>query len=605
MSIACFFIYRFINLQFSDRIKLTPDKRLEVRRGFIKDKNGYILAISIESESLFANPEVIKNPIDVANRLSPIIGISKNFILRRIIKEKRFVWLKRKMDDEETERVKSLKIKGLHFKKEFKRLYPHDRLASNIIGFVAIDNNGLDGIEYRFDNLLSGRDRRSILQRVIDIRERDLVEGKSLSLTIDRFIQNVSEKEIARGVREFNAERGVIAILEVNTGRVLAIAKYPNFNPNYYYKYSDEVRGNFTVVNSFEPGSTFKIIALAAIMEHFPGALKKKFLCEGRVEIGDASIKCGRSHGKVNINDIIKHSCNVGIIKAMKEVSKKDFYNVIKKFGFGDRVGIELPGESRGIVRSTTSWSGLSKYSISIGQEISVNSLQLIAAFGAIGNYGVYLNPKIIESIGKNDGSVVQGFFPSSKGRILSENNAKKIIKIMREVVVGGTGEKADFEYYKAVGKTGTAQKSMRRGGYSPDRFVASFIGLAPMERPDICILVVIDEPMGTNSGGEVAAPVFARAAKRILLYRGVKVKRIAAKDPLKIKSKKKKFDGSTMPNFNGLTASESIKLLLKMQKGYSFKYYFIGSGKVYKQSPVPGTKISGKKEIILFLRER
>ncbi len=605
MSLACFFVYKFIDLLVTDKINLLNEKKSEIRRGYIKDRHGYILAVSIENESLFANPEEIQDPIAVAKILSPVIDKSRGYILKRLNRKKRFIWLKRKLDASEIDKVKSLRINGLYFKKEFKRYYPHGRTASNIIGFVDVDNNGLDGIEYKYDKILSGLDKRSFFQSIDKPEKGEIIEGKNIVLTVDKYIQHICEKEIKKGVIKQDAKQGVVTVLEVSTGRVLAIAKYPDFDPNYYNKYSDEARSNFSVVNGFEPGSTFKVIALAAIMEYAPDALKIRYRCEGKIEIGDATIKCGKKHGVININEIIKHSCNVGIIKAIREVDREDFHDFINKFGFGEKLGVDLPGEYSGILWPIDKWSGLSKYSISIGQEISVTSLQLTAAFASIGNFGIYLNPRIIESIERPDGSLEQSFYPVTKGRIISIKNSKRILKIMRNVVLDGTGQKAGLLYYKAVGKTGTGQKSMKRGGYYKNRFVSSFIGLAPMKKPDLCILVIIDEPENKSAGGDVAAPVFAKIADRVLLYRGIKLKEIPPIDPVKIKLSKRNFNGKTMPNFSGLTISGSLELLHEIQKKHNIRYSFQGNGKVYRQSLIPGTKLSNKTELTLFLKER
>ncbi|MCU0822723.1 MAG: penicillin-binding transpeptidase domain-containing protein [Spirochaetes bacterium] len=605
-GLAFFYIYRFTGILFTEKINLTTEINTKIKRGRITDLNGYVLAMSVESQSLFANPQEIENPADVSKKLSRILGYNSEWISQRLNRNKRFVWLKRKMDDADAGNIKSLGIKGLYFKKEFKRIYPQGRTASNIIGFTDIDNNGLEGIEFQFDKILKGMDGRiSLFQNLPGIDERTIIEGKNITLTIDRFIQHISEHEIKNAVSASGAKQGVITVLEVKTGRILAIAKYPDFDPNYYNKFSDEARGNFSIVNSFEPGSTFKIIALSAIMEYRPEALNKAYLCDGSIEIGDAVIKCGKAHGNVNIYDIIKHSCNVGIIKAMTDVKKKDFYELIKRFGFGEKTGVELPGEDMGIVRPVDKWSGLSKYSMSIGHEISVTSIQLAAAFCAIGNGGIYLRPRIIEAIERPDGTLDQSFYPASKGIIIKKTDAQRILKMMREVVTGGTGEKADIDYYRAAGKTGTAQKYNRRGGYDPNRFVASFIGLAPIENPDVCILVIIDEPGGEIAGGDVAAPVFASTARRILPYRGVKIKTIPEMNPLKFKSGVKKFDGRRVPDFSGMSVSESLKILISMQETRKISYRFVGSGIVSGQSLMPNSDIADNKEIILYLREK
>ena len=598
MGIAFFFVYRLIDLHFSDRIWLTSTKEMKIRRGWIKDRNGSILAMSIERYSLFVNPEEVENPEEIASILSPKIGLSENYILRRVTRKKRFVWLKRKLDDSIVEIIKRLAIKGLYFRKEFHRVYPQGKLASNIIGFVGIDNIGLGGIEYRFDRILSGRLNESLLTK-----EGKVFQGDNITLTIDRFIQYIAEREIKNCVRKVNARRGVSVVFEIKTGRLLAIAKYPNFDPNYYNKYSDDDRKNFTVIDSFEPGSTLKVIALAAILQHAPDTISRRFQCNGSIKVADTTIRCTEIHNQLNLYDIIKYSCNVGVIQAIKNVKNEDFYNVLMGFGFGKRVSSEILGESDGILRPIDGWSGLSKYSISIGHEISVTSIQLVSAFGAIANEGVYLVPTIIESIEKSDGSILKSFCTRTRGRILSRDISNKILKIMKGVVDGGTGGKAFLEYYNVCGKTGTSQKSMRRGGYYPNKYIASFIGIAPMENPDLCLLVVIDEPEEGSSGGRVAAPVFARIASQVLPYRGIKASVKPALDPMAKHSFIGKFDGISMLDFRGLLLSESLKLLIDMQKKCNITYSIIGHGRVYRQYPKPNARIAGNQKISLYLR--
>jgi cell division protein FtsI (penicillin-binding protein 3) len=597
-GIAFFFIYRLADLHFSSKISINPKNNFETKRGYIKDKNGNLLAVSVEKNSLFINPKEINNPAVFLKAISPLTGFSEKSIQSKVNKSKSFVWIKRKLDDNEYAKIKNLNFKGMHFIKEYHRVYPYEILAANILGFTGIDNNGLEGIEYRFNDLLLSREKSGIFESEDKTRFKN-----SIVLTIDKYIQYISEREIKQAVINSNSIQGAALVLEVKTGKVLAIAKYPSFNPNYYYKYTNEERGSFTVASAFEPGSTLKVIALAAILEKNPAAIQREYNCTGSMVIGDTTINCTKVHGKVNMTDIIKYSCNVGMMQAIKSVSKDDFLDTLKKFGFGEKTDIELPGEASGILRPVEEWSGLSKYSISIGQEISVTSLQMAAAFGAIANGGVYLYPTIIERIESDDGSVSQNYSLRSKGRVIGSSNASKILQMMRTVVAGGTGELANFEYYSPAGKTGTAQKSIK-GVYSRNKYSASFIGIAPLHNPDICVFVVLDEPKKSTSGGETAAPAFARIAKKTLVYRGERINKIAAKDPINIKSKEKKFDGISMPDFRGLLMSESIELLIKMQNKYSVQYNFSGNGKVYSQIPAPGTKLTGKVQITLNLRE-
>ncbi len=595
LGVACFFIFKLSSLHFSDRIRLSTGHG-EARRGRIMDRNGYILAMSVEKDSLFANPMKVERPAETAAAIAPVIGIAKDVLTERLSRKKQFVWLKRRLDDGESERLHAMKLPGIYFRKEMQRVYPHGKLAANIIGFVGLDNKGLAGIEYKYDSLLMGRDGG----------ERDdedvIPEGKSVVLTVDRFIQYQAEKGIEDSVRRFNARQGAVLVFEVKTGRVLAIGKYPSFDPNAYYRYSDVERNSYTVTDSFEPGSTLKIIAMALLLELFPD-FNREFTCNGYVEVADTVINCIGVHGRVTPPDIIRHSCNAGVIQAMQAVQKKNCYDMLRRFGFGSKVGIELPGESEGILRPLAAWSGLSKYSTAIGQEISVTSLQLAAAFGAVGNGGVYMIPSIIEAIQREDGTVARSFYPRSRGRVITERTAQRLMSMMRLVVENGTGSAARIRFYIVFGKTGTGQKSTRQGGYS-DRATASFIGLAPYEDPQICILVIVDEPAGNVGGGTAAAPVFAQVAERILPYCGIKTNPTTVSGAVRSTTERILFDGTTMPDLKGLSLSQSLAQLIAIQKRFAVTYSFQGSGRVAIQEPVPGTRIENKTQIRLHLKE-
>ncbi len=596
LGAAAYFFAALFNLHFSDRIIVNGRGGPDLRRGFIRDRNGNYLAMTIERNSLFANPGKISDPARVAELLSPIIGVSRDIIHERLSREKQFVWLKRRLDDAAAERVRSLNIPGLRFKKEMMRVYPGGKLACNVLGFTGTEGRGLEGLEYRFDSVLAG-------DRVIDEAAGELTAGYDVTLTIDRFIQHRAETAIDEAAKNTGARNGMVLVMEVKTGRVLAIAGYPAFDPNFFSRYSPEQRRSYTVTDSFEPGSTLKILAMALLLELFPN-LDRRYLCGGSIEVADTVIKCIDTHGSVSIDDIIRLSCNSGIIQAMKSVKKGDYHDLLRRFGFGARTGVELPGESEGILRPLKQWSGLSKYSIAIGQEISVTSLQLAAAFSAIGNRGVYMVPTIIESIARHDGSVVQSFHPRSRGRIIRQSTADRLLTMMKLAVEKGTAKRAAITYYFVIGKTGTAQKSRPTGGYYTDRETAVFVGLAPYEDPEICVLVVLDEPSGA-SGGAVAAPVFARVAERILPYMGIRTRYAVTRGELKSgKARGPSVSGNLIPDFRGLTMAEALSGLTAMQKNMVLTYTFRGTGRVYRQEPAPGTAAAGKVKMNLFLKE-
>ncbi len=595
--LTVFFVIRLFDLHFSDKIIISESEPRDTGRGYITDRNGYYLALSVEYDSIFANPSEIINREIAAEQLAAATGLAPSYIIHKLLIDKRFVWIKRKCDQSTVERIKSLKIKGVYFRKEYRRVYPYDELASNITGFVGLDNHGLEGIEYQFDKILSGRD-----EIVRDETGSEIYQRKNLRLTIDRFIQYVAEDELENAVKRHGTQQCSVMIMEVGTGRVLAFAKKPSFDANRFQDYPPYARKNFSIVDTFEPGSTFKIMSLVSLMENSPESLKREYFCDGYVDINGIRINCLHKHGKLNINEIINQSCNAGMIQSVKPLEKSDLYKTLRKFGFGEKTGIELPGEALGILRPVNQWSGLSKYSMSIGHEISVTASQITAAFNAIANGGVYLSPTIIESIERPDGSVVKSFYPASKGRVISSEYANIIISMMREVVKKGTGKKANSLFYEIAGKTGTAQKFNRNIGEYSDRNVSSFIGMAPVKNPAICMFVVFDDPGDSATGGSVAAPVFARITERILPYLGIGGGDISG---LTIKNSRRErdIDYQTMPDFTGLGAGEAAKILRVLNEKSGIRFYLKGEGRVYAQKPVPGSEIKSNESIIILMR--
>ena len=597
---ALFLAYRLLTLHFSDSIYVPSDADREVHRGAILDREGGLLAVSVERRSLFANPSEIPDPDAVAGALAPLIGVPRSTLAERMKREKRFVWLRRKLDDDTADRVSAMRVKGLYLRAERHRVYPHGTLASNIIGFAGLDNKGLEGIEYKYDDVLSGA--RGPARTPPDA---DYIEGASVRLTIDRVAQYTAEREIERAVRETGARQGAAVVMEVKTGRLLAVAKYPLVDPNSYWEHSPEDMKNFAVVDSFEPGSTLKVIAAAALLEAHPDVLRQKFRCEGKIEVADATIKCTAVHGDLTLDEIIKHSCNAGMIQAVRRLKREELYSMLRRFGFGRETGVEMPGESAGLLRGVGEWSGLSRYSLSIGQEISVTSIQMAAAFGAIANGGVYMAPSIIESIEADDGSAARRFSPKSRGRVIRKDIAARLLDMMKGVVEGGTATRARLAYYEAVGKTGTAQKSMPRGGYHPGKYMASFVGIAPLDDPDVCILVLLDEPPESASGGAVAAPVFARIAERILPCRGVSKRHVNAPAPLKGAPREVVARRGQTPDFRGLRLGEAVRALAGLRRDFPIEYSLVGRGVVRRQSPEPGTPLENRRRLILYLEER
>ncbi len=599
LIVSFFLLSKLIRLHFSGKIIVKAGRTPEIKRGVIKDRNGDILAMSIEADSVYANPEEIENPRELADVLSQIIDLPRDTILRRLLFKRKFIWLNRKGEPGITAKINKLGVRGIYLKKEYKRVYPNRNLASNFLGFTGIDNSGLEGMESRYNRILSGFSLGYYSDNNVHT-----VYGNNIVLTIDRFIQHAAESEIKKAVVEYRAKQGAVIITEVKTGRILAMAKYPNFDPNRYSDYSPFKRRNFTVIDFFEPGSTLKILSAAAILESSPEAAQREFICRGKIEIYDTTINCTGVHGRVNLKKSLRHSCNVGMIEAMKSVKKEKFYELLSRFGFGRSLESGLPGESKGIFRTPGRWSGLSKYSMAIGHEISVTSVQMAAAIGAIANGGIYLKPGIIEYIEESSGKKIREYPPEVKGRVLRRKDAAKLMLMMKDVVENGSGKRAASDYYEFAGKTGTSKKFSLKGGAYSDRVIASFIGVGPFRDPEVCIYVVIDEPEGKEYGGKIAAPVFKKIAEKILPQMGIKGMSNRSGRLRKRRETGVSIKGDRMPDFRGTRLAPALRTLRVMQDRFGVDYRLKGSGRVTSQSPEPGAKVKRGGKVILYMRE-
>jgi cell division protein FtsI/penicillin-binding protein 2 len=522
-----------------------------------------------------------------------VLGIPAESVSERLQRKRRFVWLRRKLDGTVMEEVSRLGLPGVGFRKEFLRVYPHDELASNIIGFVGIDNIGLEGVEYQYNQLLASREGAA---------EQDTTAfGRNIVLTIDRYIQERTEDELKKAIEACGARQGAAVVMDIRSGRILALAKAPGFNPNRYYAYPEANLRSFSVTDAYEPGSTMKILSLVAAYEHDPSLFRRGYVCNGSIGIADVAISCERPHGRVGISEIVAHSCNVGVIETMKSVPREKLHETLKAFGFGMKTDSGIPGESGGIFRETAQWSGLSKYSISIGYELSVTSLQMAAAFSAIANDGVYNSPVIIERVENENGDVLRGFYPRSRGRVCQEKTARLMMQLMRGAVTGGTARAANIGYYTVVGKTGTSKKFSRQKGLYSDMSMSSFAGIAPLENPRICVYVVMDSPAGGESGGTVAAPVFARIAGAVMPYLGITKVSYRGVHPVKRKSDSGNFDGRAMPDFTGMSLAPALDLLARMQAMTGVRYSIQGTGRIYKQVPEAGSPLKPGHDVVIY----
>jgi len=498
------------------------------KRGVIYDRNLKELAISINLSSIFAEPFKVKDKGPASEKLAGVLGISRDEIYKKLSQERGFVWLARKVSQDTARKVRSLDIKGIDFIKEPQRVYPNGVLASHILGFTDMDSNGIEGLELRFDKYLKGvvgyryaiRDAKQREVPGYEYKEILPIDGDSMVLTIDSMIQSFAENELEDGFKKYHAKGACIIVMDPYTGDILALSNRPNFDPNNANSSIPDFRRNRAVCDFFEPGSSFKIVAASSLLEEKAVKPGDKFFCEnGEYKWCGHTYHDHKPHGWLEFRDVIKFSSNIGTMKAAQRLGKDRLYKYIKKFGFGSKTGIDLPGEVNGIATHPSTWSKLSLCSISMGQEVTVTAIQLACAISALANGGNLVKPRIVERIQDRTGHAIQKFESKKPQRVISEETAKEMRDILRSVVDSGTAQLAEAKGYFPAGKTGTAQKVEPNGTYSHRKFTASFIGFVPYDDPKFVIVVIMDEPRPIYYGGVVCAPVFKKVATQLMSY--------------------------------------------------------------------------------------
>jgi cell division protein FtsI (penicillin-binding protein 3) len=527
---------------------------LDPLRGPILDRNGKELAVSVDVDSVFAEPGAVDDAAGSARRLAPIVGLPASELRERLASDRHFVWVKRKITPELRRRIEALKIAGVGFVRESRRYYPKRALAAHVVGACGMDNQGLAGLEFMYDGAIRGtagqmvalRDGRG--GRVLDREKKEPAPGFGLRLTVDEVIQYDVERALDESMRETQAEGATVVVLRPQTGEVLALASRPVFDPNVYSDASESGRRNRATTDYYEPGSTFKVVTAAAALDTGRVHPKEVIWCEnGSIVVAKHRFKEDRlPFGNLTFSEVLAKSSNVGAIKVAQRMRPEEFIGYIRDFGFGRKTGIDLPGESPGILRDVSDWSGLSQASIAMGQEIGVTTLQLAAMMGAIANDGVWKRPRIVQELLPSPGGRAPGLpadsLPSradagdaglpdavpvpgaqavpDERRVIEARTARTLRFILTQVTTDGTGKAAAVPGYSVSGKTGTAQKIDASGHYSRGRHVSWFAGFVPAGTPALAIVVMVDEPKGAKfHGGDVAAPVFSRIAQSALMY--------------------------------------------------------------------------------------
>jgi cell division protein FtsI (penicillin-binding protein 3) len=502
---------------------------LEPRRGTIYDAKLRPQAVNLAIESLYASPREIpaKEKNKTVDSLSSILSLSRAMLQERLSRDKSFVWIARKLPPPQAEQIKKLNIRGLGFLKESKRCYPNGYLGSHILGFAGLDNSGLEGIEKAFNTYLQGQTGWTIFlrdarQKKLDLSEHMVppVEGYDIRLTIDEVIQYIAERELDKAYKIHRAKAASIVVMDPYTGAILAMANRPTYDLNVFSKANKEQIRNRSVCDVFEPGSVFKIVTASAALEEKKVTEQDTFFCEnGAYKFAGHVLHDHKSHGTLTFKEVIEQSSNIGTVKVAQLLGPTLFHKYIKLFGFGSKLGIDIPGEVSGLLKEPRLWSKTSMLALPMGQEVGVTALQLASAISVIANGGTLMQPYMISEIGDKYGQPIKQFSPKPIRRVISEDTALRVRKILTSVVENGTGKLAKVSGFSAAGKTGTAQKLDPNGRYSHDKFVASFIGFAPAEEPLVTIVVTVDEPHPYYFGGVVSAPVFKNVAGAVIRY--------------------------------------------------------------------------------------
>jgi len=602
-------LYKLAARQQMSQIPLVP------KRGTIYDQNMNELAVSIEVDSVYAESKKIVDVERAVWEISNVLQSDPKELRDKLKGQRSFEWIQRKISPKEAEAMRSLRLSGIHFLKENKRFYPQSHLAAHVIGFVGLDSKGLEGIEYQYDALLNGK--QNVLTTEKDAMGRGIMTDggprekeehyKNIILTLDKQIQHIAETELSQSVQRWGAKGGMVIVMDPRSGKILALTSYPFFNPNQYLQYRSKSWRNRAISDVFEPGSMFKAFLAAAVLEEKVVRPTDSFFCEnGSYTVYDRTIRDTSKHGWLSFQQIIKVSSNIGAAKAAEKIGKDRFYRYLCDFGFGEKTGIGLPGEAKGIFQHPRYWAPVTLHTIAFGQGIAVTGIQMVAALSAIVNGGTLMKPYVVEKMTDEKEVVVQSFKPEPIRRVISEETSRTVLSLLKTTTEkGGTGEQAVPQGYEVGGKTGTAQKvDSLLGGYSEDKYVSGFMGFAPVDEPKIVVLVVIDEPQGANYGGVVAAPVFRGVVEKVLPYLQVFPKgTMIVKNEPELSNRKETPRGTpvidgvrvgkgaekgVMPDLIGL----SMRSALSRIEGRGLIIRVSGNGRLVEQVPRPGAVI-------------
>jgi cell division protein FtsI (penicillin-binding protein 3) len=597
------------------------------QRGDIADRRGRRLASSVEVYSLYAESIRIDDPKPVAQKLSKLLDLDYLKTYEKLSSKRWFVWIKRKLTPTQKAEVAELNIPALRFVPETKRIYPNRELASHVLGFVGVDGKGLEGLELKFEGDLRGakgsipiyRDRLGRTVYREESPERFQPAGGNLVLTLDKTLQYRMENALRKAVTEQRAKSGMAVMMDPWTGEIMALSVFPSYDPNLFWKYPAANRRNRVVVDCFEPGSTMKVFTAMMAVENGSVRPGEAIYCEnGRYKVGGHVVRDTHPHEWLTLDRIIQVSSNIGALKVGMRLKKPVLYEGLRAFGFGEPTGIDLPGETKGLLRPVGNWVTIDFATICFGQGVSISPLQLVTAMSAVANGGMIMRPHVVKHLEDPNGKIIRTFAPQPVRRVVSEKTAKIVGEMLKKVTEhGGTGSRAAVEGYKVAGKTGTAQKvDPSTGRYSGRNFVSSFVGYFPADAPVAALLVMIDEPRKATYGGLVAAPVFKDIAEQTIPYLGIKPDEVymaegeidsaatsaatASNASPVLNPAEEAEDPGIMPNLLGLDARSALVMLT----GRGMEVGLLGSGVVVKQDPAPGMSLDGVRHCRIYLGE-
>ena len=574
--------------------------QVEPKRGIIFDRNDKQLAASVSSQTVVAVPSEVVDPQSTARQLAGILDNDYQTIYNRITRSASAVYIERKIADHKVQQIRELDLAGITFTEESKRYYPGDNLASHIMGFAGIDSQGLEGIELSYDRYLRGSPGRIATER--DAAGRSIPggveqfvapeDGYDLYLTIDEVIQYIAERELEQGMKEYDISGGTMIVMDPREGNILALANRPDYDPNNFAEFTQQNWRNRAISDSFEPGSTFKIMTTAAALEEGVVTEHDMFHCSGQIRVSGETISCWNSggHGSQTFAEVIENSCNPGFVQVGMRLGAETMYDYIDAFNFGQKTGIRLPGEAEGLITDVENVGPVELATTSFGHGLTVTPIQLISAVAAIANQGEYVRPRLVEEIRTAEGELVEEVENEPLKQVVSKETAQKTMTLLENVVKEGTGSNAAIEGYQIGGKTGTAKH------YGQEVYDTSFIGVLPVDDPQLIILVVLYDVTGyPYYGSQNAAPMFRNAALDIIRYLDLSPGFTEAEDSAEDKKTRE------VPDLRGSRIYEAETQL----RENNFNVNIVGHGNyVYGQTPVPGAAVKEDTTIVLYTEE-